>query len=44
MQNYNPDDVIARLKKPPKMATFCLIFGILMFILAMKQEDKTWKK
>ena len=35
MQNYNPDDVIARLKKPPKMATFCLIFGILMFILAI---------
>ena len=35
MQNYNPDDIILRLKKPPKMAIVCLVFGILFAILGI---------
>ena len=35
MQNYNPEDIILRLKKPPKMAFVCLISAIVMFVLAI---------
>ena len=35
MQNYNPDDIITRIKKPPKMAIVCLVFAILFLILGI---------